>query len=262
MARQSFTSASTVFRYSPAVLLFACLLLPSMQAQATVCPTTTLDNLIALGTCTIGDATFAFTSPNAYFGGSFNAEWFAGPFVGNSGPGPFADSLMFTPDATAGNPGFTISGNFIARGGLACHYFASCGSGNFYNEALGKFDVSGPNNFVSVSSTIGGVDASPDNTPNSAGVLLIGAAAFVSSDGSSILSGTYDLSPQNNLMGLNAYFTQYNYSSDPNSFISFTSATFNFKEQGATTAPEPSSVILLASGFLAVAAGIRRKLLR
>ena len=86
--------------------------------------------------------------------------------------------------------------------------------------------------------------------------------AIVASDGNSIPSSTYDLSPQSTLTGLNANFTEYNYSSDTSSFISFTSATFNFKEQGATTAPEPSSVILLASGFLAVAAGIRRKLLR
>ena len=109
------------------------LVLP-VSALAAACPTATLDQILALGNCTIGDATFGFT--NAHL--PPHPVYFNGPFAGNTGLGVAAAAVTFTPDASAGSPAFTLSGDFRAvgqalrnnsfRGGLV--------TGTFYDEVL------------------------------------------------------------------------------------------------------------------------------
>lgn len=69
----------TVRRLFPVLYIAALLplMLPVPAALAGVCPTTTMDQILLLGNCTIGGAHFDFTQPQL----SGHPACFNGPFI-------------------------------------------------------------------------------------------------------------------------------------------------------------------------------------
>lgn len=77
----------------------------SVSSFAAPCPTSgTLAGAIALGNCSIGDATF-FSPAHPLSHPPGGAVYFPGPFAGHSGLGPSATQIQFTPIADPENPG-------------------------------------------------------------------------------------------------------------------------------------------------------------
>ena len=246
--------------FGAALLLLPPLLLLPAPALAAACPTATLDQILALGVCTIGDARFDFTQPQ--IGGQ---TYFNGPFAGDTGLGPAASAIGFTPDDSSGHPGFTIAGNFFAlgqalrddpfRGGLV--------TGNFYDEVLGYIAVTpGAGKGLSgYSVTLGGAQVNQGNIGSIAKADLNSATAALNDAGFNQLSdsrsfGALVLGTQLFLSNLQTYER----SANPSDLAGFASVSYGFGEVPISGAvPEPQSLALLFAGLGLLAVRARRR---
>jgi hypothetical protein len=257
------------------VLAFAFLLLVSSRSYATpVCATGTLANVIAIGSCTIGDATFTF-GPPALAG---HPVWDNGPYVGDSyNPlGPSAAQVTFTPLDVANKPSFNLAGNFTAMGGYSCKWFSTCSNGNFYDEQFGYFGVDAPAGSSLVGSGLQlfgaevtqGASAQDPNWNNHVSVNLVAGDSrwgIVNGEGYTQLTDSGIFAPMQHITAL-SHFRTWNRSGSSSSVSKFTSVTFSFDEQGpqqevppVSAVPEPTSMLLLGSGLIAAARNLKQR---
>ena len=236
-------------RRSAAVL---CAFLLPATAFAAVCPTATLDQVIALGSCTIGDATFGFTHPQL----PGHPVYFAGPFAGNTGLGPAATTLTFTPNASTDQAGFTVSGSFVALGQASRYdpFSQTIRVGNFFDESLAYFDVTtGAGRGLSGYSVgLGSAHVSPgDGAGSQVFASLNNAVAVVNDDGFSQPSDSRTF--EDLMTGTLQFFSNihtWERSGDPTYSAGFSSIRYGFSERAITAAvPEPETYALLLAGL-------------
>ena len=230
-------------------------------ALAVACPTATFDQVIALGSCTIGDATFDFTHPHL----SSHPVWFNGPFAGNTGLGPAASALNFTPDATADQPGFSQAGSFRAFG-QGSRYDPVRGRftvGNYYDETLSYLVVTpGSGKGLSdYSIALGDAFVSQSRVGSLIVAGINNASAAVTDDGFTRLS---DSATFGALVVGSQYFDSnlrtYQYSANPTDVAGFGSVIYGFSERSITPAvPEPQTYALMLAGLGVMAALARRR---
>jgi hypothetical protein len=226
---------------------------------AAACPIgSTLAGIIGLGSCSIGDATFSFAGPSVPPPPAGEPVYFPGPFAGNSGAGPSSSQIIFTPIADLNNPGFTLSGPFIAAGGPPS-IIPSTGllvAGSNFMETFGYFTVALPagQSISGASVAITGAAVSNDIATNeiSVGLDTIGASPFslLRGDGASRLSTFSALSggPFAGSLPVIANFNAFDRSTDVTSFAKFDAATFRFQEFAAPV-PEPEIYAMMAIGL-------------
>lgn len=238
-----------------------CAALHPGAAFAAVCPTATFDQILTLGACTIGDASFDFTHPHL----PGLPVYFAGPFAGNTGLGPAATALTFTPNTSADPTGFSLSGNFIAFGQAMrfSSFSQSTVVGNFFDESLAYFNVTpgGDRGLTGYSVALGNAGVSQSPSEGSAAASLNSATAIVTNAGFSQLSDghAYD-APIFGTVQFSSDIHTYERSPDPAVSAGFGSITYRFDETAITAAvPEPETYALLIAGLAVVGWVSRRR---
>ena len=245
-------------------LLLGAVLVPLMlpvPAFAVVCPTATMDQILALGHCTIGDATFGFTNQHL----PPNPVYFNGPFAGDTGLGPAAAALTFTPDASLDHPGFALTGNFRAFGeAFRFNSFSqSLKTGNFYDEVLSYLEVTpGSGKGLSgYSITLGDAQVSQGHIGSIAKADLNNAVAVINDDGFTRLTDSASFGAL--VLGTQLFDSNiqtYERSNNPADVAGFGSISYGFVEQSiAPAVPEPESYALMLAGLAAVGAFARRR---
>lgn len=221
------------------------LILASMPllVHANDCASGTLASILALpnATCTIAGTTFGFNVP-------LNGipEYFSGPWAGENTWGP-ATNITFTPDASdPNNPGFTLSGDFHA-------------SNAYYDITLGFFTVTAPtgNNIDSYSVLMGNPVFNPSD-PNAQSSCIAWLNAVYSLCDAPLGTGPSYMVGNSIYGSIDLRFWNRSGGS-----VGFDSAKFNWQESApSTTAPEPSSLILVGFGFAGLAGLLPRKIRR
>jgi hypothetical protein len=243
---------------SAAWLVGALLTLPA-QSHAAACPTTTLDQILAIGTCTIGDQSFDFIEP-LLLG---KPVYFNGPFAGNTGLAPGAADVVFTPSIGADGAGFSLSGDFEAFG-AASRYDPFSGRvkvGNYYDAFMGYFGVTaGTGKGLSgYSISLIGADVSTGTDGSFVYADLNSARAYRSDSDPGQLSDSYSFASL--ILGRQRFVSNiktYDYSANPADFARFDSIRYEFSQQAITPVPEPGQWTLMLAG-LAVAATLARR---
>lgn len=217
------------------------LLAPQASKATPICPTDTLGNVIALGSCTIGSTTFTF-GPSSLSG---HPIYMNGPFAGDTKYAPDASVVGFTPIASLNNVGFTLSGGFGVNGAPST-YIPTTGAikiGNFMDAQLGYLYVNAAtgSNIIGTSVDLTGASISTDVTDTSSFAYagLNSLASYISTSGSA-LSTSQGYGPSTGFIG-NIFIKAYDYSADPASFVGFTGATFEFALASDTPAPPPDT---------------------
>ena len=212
------------------------LVLSSVPASAASCAAGSLANILG-STCSIGDYTFVF-------GSGFSQA--------NS---VSASDIMFTPNPTPDDPGFTWSGNFALTSTLGTQNFLQ------FEVSLGIKSYS--TLVVGVGAAVGGANVSPgfaetyvqaqsSNWPCN-GMCPIAAATVGSYGDVPYDSVTADFTDANS--GLVQFWAR----AEDGGSVSFDSVSFDFKE-GDTVLPLPSALPLFATGLGALGLlGWRRK---
>jgi len=222
-----------------------------MGAVASATPTPpcagpTLQDVISLGLCTIGDKTFDFVSGS---GGLENAE--TGATITLT-----ASQLSFTPVNGASGPGFQIDG---LPGTTSTTATAQ------YNFFIGTFSVTAPSGQEITATPVmlnGAVVVATNGFSRSQAELSNSAFDFYGGSGTvSHISGAGGGFPETSFSGTFTLENQSNQTtagSVGSDAASFLNAQFNFTELPAST-PEPSSLLLFGSGLLMTAGALRRK---
>lgn len=231
-----------------------------VSALATVCPTATIDQILALGTCTIGDESFDFTHPQL----PPHPVYFNGPFAGNTGLGPDASSVVFTPDATAGNPGFSLTADFVALGQASRNssFYGGLVSGNFYDEQLAYFGVTAGagEGLTGYSVALTGAHVT-QGTGGSIVVDLNSASTVVNASGFTRASDSRAFAPS--VVGQQlfaSYLKTYEPSANPADSAGYASVSYHFSEALiAAAVPEPQTYALMFAGLAVVASVVRRR---
>lgn len=246
----------TLLRRLGGLLAVAVVGLPGL-AQASVACGGSLADVIGLGTCTIGGASFTF-------GPSANASrpiWDAGLFTGDSILGPSAANVTFTPVVTATSAGFTLGGTFNV-GGSPSTYIPGKGlfvPGNYMDIQFGYVRVTTPatSSIVGVQLAMGGASVSPDDPNNVVVVSDSGNVAAYDTGTLAQLSDTAALSPTDNFWDL-LFVRAWDYSRASTSVAGFTDFTYRVTLQATTPgdgtpAPEPATLGLMGLGLAAIA---------
>jgi hypothetical protein len=247
------------------VFAFVWLCLPNQSYAAPICPTDTIANIVALGSCTIADTTFTFGPPTL----AGHQVWDTPPFAGTSQLGPSGSLVIFTPQVSADSPGFNLSGPFAVTGGFSCKFGSGlCGDGNLASVQFGYFGVSAPEGSFITGTGLDlfgavvtqGASERDNNLGNLVSVGMSGGPnVYMTGAGETQLSDSVIFSdPVPSLLSI-GFFNTWDRSGDTSSVAQFSSVTFSFDVAGSqetSPVPEPTSLLLVASGV--VTAGVRR----
>jgi len=238
------------------LLLTSVLTFPGPARALPVCDGTLAD-VIGLGSCTIGAATFTF-GPAAL---ASKPIWFNGLTVSDSVFGPSAASVAFTPVVSATSAGFKLTGAFNVVGS-ASTYFPGSGriqTGNRMDIQFGYLQVATPDDqpIVGVELAMGGASVSADHPDNVAYVYeSSGGAVVYDQVGLLQLSDSKALGPTTNLWDMLSV-RAWDLSRDSQSVAGFTDFTYlvDLQDPGpGGSVPEPASAFLLMGGLLALSA--------
>lgn len=244
----------------PRSLLFAALW-PTC-ALASSCPTgQTLADVIALGSCSIGDMSFDFTHPHL----PSQPVYFGGPYTSSTSLAPSAESILFTPSTDPGDLGFTLGLDFRAFGSPSSYVYGSglYRVGNAIDASLAYLYVTPGEGrtLTGTSLALGGVQVSGDAANNIAMVnfggndmLLTGGGFSQLSASTSYEAGLTDPTP------FAVSFRAWNFSADPDSQAGFGSVSLRFQDAAiAAPVPEPATYALMLSGLGTLTLVARRR---
>lgn len=214
------------------LVLATILLAPGFSMATPACVSGTLASVISTGSCTIGDATFDFTTP------AFKSyPWYNGPYAGDNAYGPSASQVTFTPVFSATSAGFNLAGPF------------NVGAGSRADVQFGYVKVSTLTSLiVGVNLAIEGASVSNDSPDN---FIMVNDAGHVYAYGSGAvlhLSDSAALSAPTNLLWDILFTRTWNYGNA--SYLGFTDFTYSVNLQSTapvdpgTSVPEPATLAL------------------
>jgi hypothetical protein len=257
-AAKGFVMSSKPYR-SAAACAALLLALPATSLAA-ACPTGPLSQILAIGTCTIGDQTFDFLQPVL----ANKPVYFNGPFAGNTGLAPAASAITFTPNISAGGAGFTLAGAFGAFGApLRFDPFSGQQKvGNFFDAVLGYMGVTpGSGKGLSgYSVSLGGAAVSAGTFGSYAVADLNSATAYLTDSGAAQLSNSVTYSQ---LVAVRQLYVSniktYEYSPNTADFAGFSSIQYSFSQQAIAPVPEPQQWALMLAGLALFSLWSRRR---
>jgi MYXO-CTERM domain-containing protein len=240
-----------------AILALAFVLPPA--ASAASCPTATLDQILALGNCTIADASFDFSQPSL----PTQPVWFNGPFAGDTMLAPAASAVLFTPASGPGSIGFTLTMDFgvVGQGSRFDPVAQAVKTGNYMDAQLAYFSITNPvgKGLSGYSVSLG--DTTVTQTAVSAYVYanLNSGTAYVNNSGATQLTEAVTYGDVRlGTLPFAAFLKAYEYSPDPSHQARFGTVSFGFTQQ-ATAVPEPETALLWLAGLGGLAAARRRR---
>ncbi|WP_457388841.1 PEP-CTERM sorting domain-containing protein [Roseateles sp. P5_E1] len=253
------TSATSQRSPLATLLAPALALVLSAPASATVCPTATFDQILALGNCTIAGSNFDFTQRQL----PSHPVWNNGPFAGNTKLAPDAAAVVFTPDSSPGSIGFTLAMDFgvVGQASRFDPFAQTVKTGNYIDATLAYFSITNAAGMglSGYSVTMGNVVVTQTSFDAIVYANLNSATAAVNNAGFTRLTEAIDYGAV--LPGTLIYAANlkaYEYSPDAAHVAGFGTVSFEFAQQ-ALAVPEPETALLWLAGLAGIACIARRR---